>query len=164
MENSMLDVGATAPGFSLPDQDGNVVTLSGLLAEGDLVLYFYPADFTPVCTKEACVFRDRHPALVDAGARVVGVSPQSPGSHRRFREAYALPFTLLSDDKKNVIRAFGVDGPLGFGVRRATFLIGRDGVIRRRALADLFLADHEALLDARCRVSTSSTSVPPNPS
>jgi len=144
----MLNVGDHAPDFSLTDQDGETVTLASLLAAGDLVLYFYPADFTPVCTREACVFRDRHAALADRGVRVVGVSPQSATSHQRFRDAYALPFQLLCDEKKSLIRAFGVDGPLGFGVRRATFLIGRDGRIRNRAVADIFLGDHQALIDA----------------
>jgi peroxiredoxin Q/BCP len=144
----MLNIGDRAPDFTLTDQDGQAVTLAGLLREGDLVLYFYPADFTPVCTREACVFRDHHAALADRGVRVVGVSPQSATSHQRFRETYALPFRLLCDEKKAVIRAFGVDGPLGFGVRRATFLIGRDGTIRNRAVADIFLGDHQALIDA----------------
>jgi peroxiredoxin Q/BCP len=146
-EAAMLDVGDEAPDFSLPDQDGRTVTLESLLAAGDLVLYFYPADFTPVCTREACAFRDRHEPLRQIGVNLVGVSPQSAGSHRRFRQAHDLPFALLCDEDKQVIRAFGVDGPLGFGVRRATFHVGSDRWIKGRALADVFLSSHVELIE-----------------
>src|SRR3972149_1906311 len=114
----MLGIGERAPDFTLPDQDGRDRTLTQLLEGKALVLYFYPADFTPGCTREACDLRDLHAQLLGAGLRVVGISPQSPASHRRFRDKYALPFTLLSDEDKAVIGAFGVDGPLGIGVRR----------------------------------------------
>src|SRR5512139_2062489 len=143
----MLNAGDIAPDFSLPDQDGNTVTLTGLVADGDVVLYFYPADFTPVCTREACEFRDRHASLRNVGVRIIGVSPQSAKSHQKFRDAYALPFPLLCDEHKTVIKAFGVDGPLGFGVRRATFHIGRDKRIVKRALADVFLGNHIELIE-----------------
>lgn len=142
----MLKAGDTAPQFSLPDQDGNVVALTELLKAGDLVLYFYPADFTPVCTREACEFRDRFDDLSSVGVQIVGVSPQSAKSHQNFRDAFNLPFPLLCDERKQLIKAFGVDGPLGFGVRRATYLIGADGVIKNRAVADIFLGDHVALI------------------
>jgi len=147
----MLKVGETAPDFSLPDQDGVIVTLTSLLAEGDLVLYFYPADFTPICTREACEFRDHHTALRGIGTQVIGISPQSSASHQRFRTANALPFPLLCDGDKTVIRAYGVDGPLGFGVRRATFHIGRDGRVLNRAVADIFLGDHIELIEQALR-------------
>ena len=142
----MLEVGEIAPDFTLPNQDGTLVSLDGLTKEGEVVLYFYPADFTPVCTREACEFRDRHASLEGVGARVVGVSPQSERSHKRFQDAYQLPFPLLSDDGKRMIRAYGVDGPLGFGVRRATFHIGRDKRVLNRVVADLFLGDHIELI------------------
>jgi peroxiredoxin Q/BCP len=138
----MLEVGTRAPDFSLPDADGTPQSLAGLLSQGSLVLYFYPADFTPGCTKEACDLRDLHGELVRSGLRVVGVSPQSPESHARFREAHSLPFTLLSDERKAVIRAYDVDGPLGFGVRRATYLIGQDATIKDALLADLRIGRH----------------------
>ena len=143
----MLDVGEIAPDFSLPDEDGAQVTLDQLTKGGEVVLYFYPADFTPVCTREACAFRERHASLEGVGARVVGVSPQSARSHKRFQDAYQLPFSLLSDDDKRVIRAYGVDGPLGFGVRRATFHIGRDKRVLNRVVADIFLGDHIELIE-----------------
>src|SRR5690606_6364381 len=107
----MLKPGTRAPDFTLPDQDGHATTLAALLARGPLILYFYPADFTPGCTKEACGLRDRFPVLDAAGMTIAGVSPQSPESHRRFRAQYALPFLLLSDEDKAVIRRYDCDGP-----------------------------------------------------
>ena len=112
-----------------------------------LILYFYPADFTPGCTKEACDLRDLHTRILASGLRVVGVSPQSPESHRRFREQHALPFTLLSDEDKVAIKAFGVDGPLGIGVRRATFLIDAKRRIVDAVLADLRIGRHQEFVE-----------------
>jgi peroxiredoxin Q/BCP len=117
--------------------------LSELLVAGPLILYFYPADFTPGCTREACDFRDLHGRILGSGLRIVGVSPQSPASHARFRAKHALPFTLLSDVDKSVTRAYGVDGPLGIGVRRATFLVAPDRRIEDAVLADLRIARHQ---------------------
>ena len=139
----MLQAGDKAPDFTLPDQDGNDVSLHALLGDGPVVLYFYPADFTPGCTKEACSIRDMHDEIAAAGMRVVGVSPQDPGSHAQFRDKHGLPFTLVADPGKVAIKAYGVDGPLGVGVRRATFLLGQDGVIRDMVLADLRVGRHE---------------------
>ena len=129
------------------DDEGETVTLDSLLRDGPLILYFYPADFTMVCTAEACEIRDRHDAIRGVDARVVGISPQQQGSHARFRDRYELPFPLLCDPDKNVIRAFGVDGPMGFGVRRATFLIGTDRIIQKRVLADFAVRHHMAFID-----------------
>jgi len=143
----MLETGERAPDFTLPDQDGRERTLTGLLDGEALILYFYPSDFTPGCTREACDLRDLHTQILGASLRVVGVSPQSPESHRRFRDQHSLPFTLLSDEHKAVIRAFGVDGPLGIGVRRATFLIDRGGVIRDAVVADLRIARHREFVE-----------------
>jgi peroxiredoxin Q/BCP len=139
----MLKAGDRAPEFALPDQDGREVRLSSLLAEGPLVIYFYPADFTPGCTKEACSIRDMHDEIAEAGMRVVGISPQDADSHARFRKRHDLPFTLLADPDKTAIRAWGVDGPLGVGVRRATFLVRRDGTIADAVVADLRIGRHE---------------------
>lgn len=144
----MLKAGDRAPDFTLPDQDGNPVSLGGLLAGGPIVLYFYPADFTPGCTKEACSIRDMHDEIAAAGMRVVGVSPQDAASHARFRDQHQLPFTLLADPARTAIKAWGVDGPLGVGVRRATFLVGTDGVIRDAVLADIRIGRHEAFIRA----------------
>ena len=147
----MLNIGDTAPDFELSDQAGTPVTLASLVAEGDLILYFYPADFSPVCTAEACAFRDSFEGLAAVGARVVGVSPQSVGSHQRFAKGYSIPFPLLSDPGKKVIRAYGVDGPFGMGVRRATFLIDRNSVVRNRVVSDFFVGSHTDLIKATLR-------------
>ncbi len=142
----MLEISEQAPPFTLPDQTGKPVSLQGLLENGPLVLYFYPADFTPGCTKEACTIRDLHGELVAAGLQVAGISPQGTESHQRFAEKHQLPFLLLSDVGKAVIVDYGVNGPLGFGVRRATFLIDQDGIIRDAVLADLRIGQHEEFI------------------
>jgi peroxiredoxin Q/BCP len=139
----MLAKGSVAPEFELADQSGSMRTLSGLLSDGPLILYFYPADFTPGCTKEACSFRDLHQDLLKARFRVVGVSPQDTDSHRRFAEKHNLNFTLLSDPGKKVIKAYQLDGPLGIGVRRATFLIDGNRRIVDSVLADLRIGRHQ---------------------
>jgi peroxiredoxin Q/BCP len=120
--------------------------LKSPLADGPLILYFYPADFTPGCTKEACSFRDLHQELLKARLRVVGVSPQDVATHRRFADQHGLNFTLLADPDKKVVKAYDLDGPLGFGVRRGTYLIGKDGVIKDAVLADLRIGAHEAFV------------------
>jgi len=143
---NMLEIGQQAPQFALPDQAGKPVSLKGLLENGPLVVYFYPADFTPGCTKEACTIRDLHGELVAAGLQVAGISPQGAESHQRFAEQHQLPFLLLSDVEKAVIKDYDVNGPLGFGVRRATFLIDQDGIIRDAVLADLRIGQHEEFI------------------
>ncbi|MCX7617558.1 thioredoxin-dependent thiol peroxidase [Tepidiforma sp.] len=106
---SMPDVGAAAPAFSLPDQDGNTVSLADFAGKW-VVLYFYPKDDTPGCTKEACSFRDRHAELQAKGAVVLGVSGDSSASHRKFADKYSLPFPLLADTEHEVARAYGAWG------------------------------------------------------
>lgn len=144
----MLRPGARAPDFSLPDQEGREVSLSTLLGDGQLILYFYPADFTPGCTREACAIRDMRAEIERSGLTVAGVSPQAPQSHRDFRARYALPFTLLSDPEKSVARLYGVTGPFGMGLRRATFLIDRERIVRDAVLADFRIGKHEAFVRA----------------
>jgi thioredoxin-dependent peroxiredoxin len=141
----MLKVDDTAPDFTLPDQDGKAVRLADLLAQGSVLLYFYPADFTPVCTREACAFGALEPELNRAGVTLVGVSPQDSASHARFRERYYLSFSLLADPEKQVIRAYDCAGLLGWGVSRVTYLIGNDGRILETAKAGLRVAPHLAL-------------------
>ena len=138
----MLKTGTKAPNFSLSDENGEQRTLSEFLANGPLILYFYPADFTPGCTKEACSIRDLHDDIIKSGLQIIGVSPQSAESHTRFRETHKLPFPLMADEDKTVIKAYDVNGPLGIGVRRATFLIDTDGVIQDAVLADVFIGQH----------------------
>jgi len=139
----MLREGTQAPEFTLPDQTGAEVSLTSLVSRGPLILYFYPADFTPGCTREACSIRDVYGELQGAGLSVAGVSPQTPESHRKFAEHYRLPYTLLADTNRAVIRLFDVDGPFGIGVRRATFLIDSTRMIRSALLADLRIGRHE---------------------
>lgn len=138
----MLAIGARAPEFTLPDADGQSVSLRSLLARGPLILYFYPADFTAGCTREACQIRDLQPQIEAAGLQVAGVSPQSPESHTAFRDRHRLPFILLSDVGRCVVRMYGVRGPFGLGVRRATFLINTDRKILAALAADLRIGMH----------------------
>jgi peroxiredoxin Q/BCP len=142
----MLRPGARAPEFTLPDQNGKDVSLSTLLGSRRLILYFYPADFTPGCTREACAIRGLYDELERAGLGIAGVSPQDPERHRAFREKYQLPFTLLADCDKAVARMYEVSGPLGFGVRRATFLIDQGRTIRDAVLADFRISRHEEFI------------------
>ena len=138
----MLKKGDLAPTFEGKDQSGNSLSLEALLSNGPVLLYFYPADFTPICTAQACAFRDRQEALTDVSLQIVGVSPQSEGSHQRFADTYDLGFPLIPDQNKQIIKAYGVDGPFGIGVRRATYLIGVDGRILDRVVSDLFVGSH----------------------
>ena len=142
----MLPLGGRAPEFTLLDQDEQNVSLSNLLRRGPLILYFYPADFTSGCTREACAMRDLHAEIEQAGLSLAGVSPQSSATHRRFREKYQLPFTLLSDVDKTVISMYDVRGPLGIGVRRATYLIDQARYIRAAVLANFRISEHEAFV------------------
>ncbi|MEZ4473589.1 MAG: peroxiredoxin [bacterium] len=137
----MLNIGDLAPEFVAQTAEGPR-SLADLRAEGPFVLYFYPADFTPVCTRQACMFRDIHPELVEAGVRVIGVSPQGESSHDAFRQQHDLPFPLLPDKDQAIAAAFGVQGPFGL-IRRASFLIDQEGRIVDRLVADLRVGRHE---------------------
>ncbi len=139
----MLETEQKAPEFTLPDQDGNDVSLTSLLKDGPAILYFYPADFTPGCTREACSIRDLHREISAAGLSVAGISTLSPDSHRRFREKYHLPFTLLADEKREVIKMFGVSGLFGVWVQRVTFLVDQNRVIKGRVKAHFSIGEHE---------------------
>ena len=143
----MLQPGTKAPDFELPDAHGNVTRLADLLAKGPLILYFYPADFTPGCTKEACSIRDIHDDITAVGLTVVGISPQDGETHQRFADKFDLPFPLLCDPNKEAIRAYDVNGPFGMGTRRATFLIGEDGTILDAVLADISIDKHQAFIE-----------------
>jgi peroxiredoxin Q/BCP len=129
--------GKRAPDFTLVNQDGKPVSLQDLRQLGEVVLYFYPKDMTSGCTAEACNFRDQLDRLRAAGAQVVGVSADSPASHRKFIERNGLTFPLLSDPANQVTSAYGVYkrkslyGREFMGIERSTFIIGRDGTVRR---------------------------------
>ena len=153
----MLPIGGRAPEFTLPDQNDQSVSLSTLLRYGPLILYFYPADFTPGCTREACSIRDLYAEILQVGLDVAGVSPQMPESHRAFREKYKLPFTLLADVEKFVIRMYDVQGPFGFGVRRATYLIDQARYIRAAVLADFRIGEHAEFVRRAVALSTGAT-------
>jgi peroxiredoxin Q/BCP len=142
----MLNPGEKAPQFILENDRGEKVSLEGLLENGPLILYFYPADFTPGCTAEACSIRDIHSDIQSVGLQVAGVSPQDADSHARFREKHDLPFELLCDPDKVAAKKYDVDGPFGVGVRRTTFLIGQDGTIHDVVQADLRIGRHEEFI------------------
>jgi peroxiredoxin Q/BCP len=124
-------VGHPAPDFELPDQDGRPVRLSELKGSW-LVVYFYPADDTPGCTAESCSFRDSHEDFTDAGARVLGISADSPESHKAFAAKHRLPFTLLADEGGEVRKAWGVGKTVGILPGRVTYVIDPHGVVRHR--------------------------------
>jgi thioredoxin-dependent peroxiredoxin len=132
----MLEPGSTPPPFTLKDSEGRSVSLVDF-AGTHVVLYFYPADDTPGCTKEACAFRDAWDDLRDLGVTVLGVSPDDGESHRRFASKHNLPFTLLSDPDHQVMRAYGAYGEKTMygrkvvGAIRSTVWIGPDGRVRR---------------------------------
>ncbi len=138
----MLKAGERAPEFTLPDDTGTDRSLTELLSSGAIILYFYPADFTPGCTRQACTLRDLNSEIQKAGLRIVGISPQNPQSHAKFREKHRLPFVLLSDEHKTVVKMYGLNGPLGIGVRRATFLIDGSRRVRDAVLADFLVGRH----------------------
>jgi peroxiredoxin Q/BCP len=143
----MLKIGTKAPEFVLANDRGGETSLSELLRDGPLVLYFYPADFTPGCTKEACSIRDIHDDIQAVGLNVAGISPQDTASHERFRDKHELPFILLSDPDKVAVKMYDVDGPFGVGVRRATFLINQDRTIQDAVLADVRIGLHQEFIE-----------------
>ncbi len=143
----MLKPDSPAPEFILPNEQGEDVSLSGLLEDGPLILYFYPADFTPGCTREACSIRDVHSDIKSVGLQVVGISPQDGASHARFREEHKLPFTLLSDIEKVAIKMYDVDGPFGVGVRRVTYLINQGKKIQSAIQADVLVNRHKEFIE-----------------
>src|ERR1700722_9245012 len=138
----MIKTDERAPELTLPDETGKDRSLTELLSAGAIVLYFYPADFTPGCTRQACVLRDLHSEIERAGLRVVGISPQSPQTHARFKAKYQLPFVLLSDEHKTVIKMYGVNGPLGIGGPPGLFFVGGGPPDSRRLLADFRIGRH----------------------
>ena len=125
-----ISVGDTAPNFTLLNQRGEAVTLSSFQGQKAVVLYFYPKDDTPGCTVESCSFRDRYEDFVTAGAEVIGISSDSPDSHRAFASKHNLPFTLVSDRSSTVRKAYGVPTTLGLLPGRVTYVIDKAGKVR----------------------------------
>ena len=132
----MLEVGMKAPAFTLPDKDGNLVSLSDFAGKR-VVLYFYPRDNTPGCTRQACAFAAAYEAFKALDAVVIGVSKDSAASHQKFAQKHELPFILLSDPELAAIQAYGVwqekknYGKVSMGVVRSTFVIDENGVIEK---------------------------------
>ena len=144
----MLEIGTPAPDFTLPDQNGDLHTLSDYRGK-KVVLYFYPRDNTAGCTKQACAFGELYPQFQEKGAVVLGVSKDSVASHKRFEQKHGLPFTLLSDTELTVIQAYDVwkekklYGKVSMGVVRSTYLIDEEGVIVK-AFGKVKAADNPA--------------------
>lgn len=132
----MLKTGIKAPNFELPDQNGTIHTLEEYRGK-KVILYFYPKDNTPGCTKQACGFSERYPQFMEKGTVVLGVSRDTVASHKKFEEKYGLVFTLLSDPERKVIEAYDVwkekknYGKVSMGVVRTTYLIDENGIIIR---------------------------------
>ena len=133
-ENIMLAVGTKAPDFTLSDQNGELRKLSDYRGQ-KVILYFYPKDMTPGCTKQACGFAELYPQFRERGAVVLGISKDSVASHKKFEEKYGLPFTILADPEKEVIQRYDVwkekklYGKVSMGVVRTTYLIDEEGII-----------------------------------
>ena len=133
---AVIEEGQPAPTFRLPSGEGKEVALEDLRGKR-VVLYFYPKDDTPGCTREACAFRDLRSEFAAKDAEIIGVSPDSPDSHRAFSQKFSLPFTLLADEGAEVAQKYGVwilrerDGRQFMGIDRTTFLIDRQGILRK---------------------------------
>ena len=143
-----VDVGDPAPDFALPGTDGRTYRLADYRGRW-VVLAFYPGDFTPVCTRQFCSYRDGDDRLDDLGVDVLGISPQSVDSHERFRRKHDLTVPLLADEGRSVIRGYGALAPGGL-VRRSIFIVDPEGTVRYRhiALLGLHYKDVEALSEA----------------
>lgn len=130
----MLEKGTRAPEFSLPDENGEIINLSDYKGK-KLILYFYPRDNTPGCTKQACGFGELYPQFGEKGVEIIGISKDSVASHKKFKEKYSLPFTILSDTELQAIYAYDVwkekklYGKTSMGIVRTTYLIDENGII-----------------------------------
>jgi peroxiredoxin Q/BCP len=125
-----VDVGSKTPDFTLPSQSGQMLSLNDFIGEKPVVLFFYPKDDTPGCTKQACVFRDNYEVFKKRDAEVIGISSDSVESHRGFAAKHDLPYTLLSDEDKKVRKLYGVPNTLGLFPGRVTYVIDREGIVR----------------------------------
>lgn len=148
-----LQAGQKAPAFTGTDQHGNKISLSDFKGQ-KVVLYFYPADDTPGCTKQACNLRDNHSALLKAGINIIGISPDDDNSHQAFTEKYSLPFPLIPDTKRTIIEKYGVWGEKNLygrkfeGLHRTTFVIDEEGKIQKIFLRPKTAEHAEEILKA----------------
>jgi len=126
-----VDVGSKAPNFTLPSQSGELVSFRDSLGEKPVVLFFYPKDDTPGCTKEACTFRDEYEQFSELDTEVIGISSDSVDSHKSFAKKHNLPFTLLSDKGEKVRRLYNVPNTFGLFPGRVTYVIDQEGIVRR---------------------------------
>ncbi len=147
----MLKIGDRVPDLEMTDHKGETFKLRDRAAQGPVVFYFYPKDFTRICTEQACMFRDAHEEMQGLGAQVIGVSVDGTTSHKRFAEEHQLPFSLVPDPDRRIATAFGVFQLFGLLTKRATFVIDREGVVRgvfhHEFSAQKHLKDVRALLD-----------------
>lgn len=125
-----VEVGSAAPEFTLLSQSGEMVSLKAFFGKKPVVLFFYPKDDTPVCTKEVCAFRDSYEKFSDLNAEILGISSDSVESHRRFAEKHSLSFTLLSDEGDKVRKLYGVPKTFGLFPGRVTYVIDEKGIVR----------------------------------
>jgi peroxiredoxin Q/BCP len=137
-----VGIGAKAPNFTLPSQSEEMVSLEDFIGTKPVVLFFYPKDDTPGCTKQACAFRDDFEEFGMLDAEVIGISSDSVDSHRSFAAKYDLPFTLLSDDGGKVRRLYGVPNTFGLFPGRVTYVIDRQGVVRHIFSSQLGVEQH----------------------
>src|SRR5215208_5973986 len=135
-------IGSIAPAFTLPSQSGEMVSLADFLDRKPVVLFFYPKDDTPGCTREACAFRDDYEEFSKLNAEVVGISSDSVESHRSFAARHDLPFTLLSDEGGKVRKLYGVSNTLGLFPGRVTYVIDEEGVVRHIFSSQLGVEQH----------------------
>jgi len=138
----MIKVGDKVPNFKLKDQRGNDFLFNDQLGKGKIVLYFYPKDETPGCTKEACAFRDSYEEFTGSGAIVIGISSDSIKSHKSFAEKYKLPFTLLSDENSKVRKLFRVPKTLGLIPGRVTYILDGEGIVLHIFNSQLLINNH----------------------
>ncbi len=143
-----VQIGDRAPDFSATTYDGNTIRLADFLGKRALVLFFYPRNGTPVCTQEACAFRDAYEQFISAGADVIGVSSDSEESHRTFARQYKLSFPLISDTDGSLRKAFAVPKTMGLFPGRVTYVIDQTGIIRQIFSAQFASTEHvrQALL------------------
>ena len=137
-----VEIGSVAPDFTLPSQSGEIVNLKGFVGSKPVVLFFYPKDDTPGCTKQACAFRDDYEQFGKLDAEVIGISSDSVESHRSFASKHDLPFTLLSDEGGKVRRLYGVSSTFGLFPGRVTYVIDREGVVRHVFSSQLEAVKH----------------------
>ena len=154
-----VDAGSKAPNFTLASQSGEMVNLKDFIGTKPVVLFFYPKDDTPGCTKEACAFRDDYEEFNKLDAQVIGISSDSVESHRRFAKKHDLPFTLLSDEGRKVRRLYGVPNAFGLFPGRVTYVIDEEGVVRHIFSSQLGVEQHvEEALKALQSISSGTDS------